>query len=47
VILTRQLAAARELSTAMGTNRRQAAFAAKVETGRGGKATPSYVDCAI
>jgi hypothetical protein len=46
-ILTRQLAAARELATAMTMNRRQAAFAAKVESGDDGKATPSYVDCAM
>jgi hypothetical protein len=46
-ILTRQLAAARELATAMATNRRQAAFASRVEAGHAGKSTPSYVDCAM
>ena len=46
-ILARQLAAARELSTALTANRRQAAFAAKVEAGHQGKATPSYLDCAM
>jgi hypothetical protein len=46
-ILARQLAAARELSGAITTNRRQAAFAARVEVGTPGRATPSYVDCAM
>jgi hypothetical protein len=46
-ILSRQLATARELATAMTMNRRQAAFAAKVEAGGAGKAIPSYVDCAM
>jgi hypothetical protein len=46
-ILARQLAAAQGLATAMTTNRRQAAFAAKVEAGDIGKTPPSYVDCAM
>jgi hypothetical protein len=47
LILARQLAAAQALATAMTANRRQALFAAKVESGDTGKATPSYVDCAM
>lgn len=46
-ILTRQLLAASALAAAITTNRRQAAFAERVETGDAGKATPSYVDCAM
>ena len=46
-ILARQLAAAHSLATAMTATRRQAAFAARVEGGDAGKATPSYVDCAM
>jgi hypothetical protein len=46
-ILARQLAAARALTTAMTATRRQAAFAARVDAGGAGKATPSYVDCAM
>lgn len=46
-ILARQIAAAQALTQAITTNRRQAAFAARVEVGSAGKATPSYVDCAM
>lgn len=46
-ILSRQIAAAQQLSGAITTNRRQAAFAARVEVGTPGKAAPSYVDCAM
>lgn len=47
VILARQLAAAQALSLAMTTNRRQTAFAARIEVGTPGKAIPSYVDYAM
>ena len=43
-ILTRQLAAAKAAAVAITANRRQTAFAAKVEVGTAGKAIPSYVD---
>ena len=46
-ILGRQLAAAERLAQAITGNRRQAAFAARVEAGDAGKATPSYIDCAM
>jgi len=46
-ILTRQLEAAQELSLAITANRRQSAFAARVEVGTPGKAVPSYLDCAM
>lgn len=46
-ILSRQIAAAQQLSGAITTNRRQAAFAARVEVGTAGRATSSYVDCAM
>ncbi|HYN93834.1 MAG TPA: hypothetical protein VES42_08290 [Pilimelia sp.] len=47
-ILTRQLEAAQALATAMTANRRQAAFAARIEAGGdAGRATPSYIDCAM
>lgn len=46
-ILSRQLTAARALAAAMTANRRQAAFAARVESGYAGKNPPSYVDCAM
>src|SRR4051812_49061645 len=46
-ILARQLAAAQALSSAIVMNRRQAAVTARVEVGTSGKATPSYVDCAM
>ncbi|HET9517197.1 MAG TPA: hypothetical protein VFO77_05690 [Actinoplanes sp.] len=46
-ILARQLAAAQAATTAITSNRRQTAFAARVEVGTPGKATPSYVDCAM
>lgn len=47
LILARQLKAAQELSLAVTANRRQTAFAARVEVGTHGKAIPSYVDCAM
>jgi hypothetical protein len=43
-ILTRQLAAAKAAVTAITANRRQTAFAAKVEVGTAGKAVPTYLD---
>jgi hypothetical protein len=43
-ILTRQLEAAKAAAMAITANRRQSAFAAKVEVGMAGKAIPSYVD---
>ena len=46
-ILARQLAAARASAAAITTNRRQRAFAARVEVGTSGKSTPSYVDRAV
>ncbi len=46
-ILARQLAAAEAATMAITANRRQTAFAARVEVGTGGKALPSYVDCAM
>ncbi|GGK18255.1 hypothetical protein GCM10010124_08520 [Pilimelia terevasa] len=46
-ILQRQIAAAQALTLAMTANRRQAAFAAKVENGSPGKTPPSYVDQAL
>ncbi len=47
VILTRQLEAARAAALAITANRRQNAFAARVEVGTAGKAVPSYLDCAL
>ena len=47
LILARQLKAAQDLSMAVTANRRQTAFAARVEVGTHGKAVPSYVDCAM
>jgi len=44
-ILARQIAAARAVSTAITGNRRQTAYAAKVEVGTAGKAVPAFVDC--
>ncbi len=46
-ILARQLAAAQQITLALATNRRQAAFAAKVEVGAQGAARPAYLDCAM
>lgn len=46
-ILARQLAAGHALAAAIATNRRQAAFAARVQTGSAANTTPSYVDCAL
>lgn len=43
-ILTRQLEAAKAAAVAITANRRQTAFAAKVEVGTAGKAVPTYVD---
>ena len=46
-ILTRQLEAAKAAATAIVANRRQTAFASRVEVGTAGKGVPSYIDCAI
>jgi hypothetical protein len=46
-ILARQLAAARASALAMTTNRRQQAFADRVEVGKAGKSVPSYLDRAV
>jgi hypothetical protein len=46
-ILARQIAAAAALAQAMTANRRQAAFAARVESGAQGRSGPVYVDCAM
>jgi hypothetical protein len=46
-ILARQLAAAHASATAITTNRRQQAFAERIEVGTSGKSTPSYVDRAV
>lgn len=46
-ILTRQIDAAQALSLAITANRRQTAFASRVEVGTPGKAVPSYLDCAM
>jgi hypothetical protein len=46
-ILGRQLSAAHAITAAIAMNRRQAAFTARVQTGGTGKATPSYIDCAM
>lgn len=46
-ILTRQVTATQRLAIEIAANRRQAAFAAKVESGGYGKAPPTYVDRAM
>jgi len=46
-ILARQLEAARAAAMAITANRRQAAFASRVEVGTAGKGVPTYIDCAI
>ena len=46
-ILSRQLAAANAITVALATNRRQAAVAARIETGGDTAPRPSYVDCAM
>jgi hypothetical protein len=46
-ILARQASAAQQLIMAIASNRRQAAFVAKVEVGDFGKAPPAYVDRAM
>ena len=46
-ILNRQASAAQQLILAIASNRRQAAFVAKVEVGDSGKAPPTYVDRAM
>lgn len=43
-ILTRQLEVAKAAALAITANRRQTAFAAKVEVGTAGKAIPTYLD---
>ena len=47
IIMTRQLAAALAVSTAITANRRQTRFAGRVEVGTAGKPVPSYVDYAM
>lgn len=47
IILTRQLEAARAAALAITANRRQTAFASRVEVGTAGKSMPSYLDCAL
>lgn len=46
-ILARQASAAQQLLLAIASNRRQAAFVAKIEVGGSGKAPPTYVDRAM
>jgi hypothetical protein len=46
-ILNRQLAAAQAVSLALATTRRQAAVAARIETGQQAAPRPAYVDCAM
>ncbi|BCJ53824.1 hypothetical protein Asp14428_52990 [Actinoplanes sp. NBRC 14428] len=46
-ILTRQLEAAKAAAMAITANRRQTAFAARVEVGTAGKQVPTYIDCAM
>jgi hypothetical protein len=45
-ILQRQLAAARDLTLALATNRRHATMASRVEVGQAGPPRPAYLDCA-
>jgi hypothetical protein len=46
-ILTRQLEVARAAAIAMTANRKQTAFASRVEVGTAGKGIPTYIDCAM
>jgi hypothetical protein len=46
-ILARQASAAQQLILSIASNRRQAAFVAKIEVGDFGKAPPTYVDRAM
>jgi hypothetical protein len=46
-ILARQMDVAEQISRTIAVNRRQSAFAAKLETGDAGAARPAYVDTAI
>ncbi|MEV8507348.1 hypothetical protein AB0368_21375 [Actinoplanes sp. NPDC051475] len=46
-ILTRQLEAAKAAAMAITANRRQSAFASRVEVGTPGKQVPTYIDCAM
>jgi hypothetical protein len=46
-ILGRQIAVARSITMALGTNRKQAAVTARIETGSQGAARPAYIDCAM
>jgi hypothetical protein len=46
-ILARQLAAAKASAVAITTNRRQTAFADRIEAGSAGKAVSSYLDRAV
>jgi hypothetical protein len=46
-VLARQLTASGAIALALGTNRRQAAVAAKIETGGRGASRPAYLDYAL
>ena len=46
-ILTRQITATQAVVVTLATNRRQAAFAERVEAGGSGAARPAYLDCAV
>jgi len=46
-ILARQIAAADAVARTLATNRRQAAVAARIETGGQAAPRPAYVDCAM
>lgn len=46
-ILARQLAVSRAAAAAITANRRQTAFAARIEAGAAGKSVPSYLDRAV
>ncbi|MBT8225372.1 MAG: hypothetical protein HKP61_13780 [Dactylosporangium sp.] len=46
-ILGRQLAAAKAVTLALATTRKQARVASKIEAGQQGAARPAYIDCAM
>lgn len=46
-ILTRQLAAAEEITRRLVGNRRQAAMVGRIETGESAPKRPAYLDCAM
>jgi hypothetical protein len=46
-VFQRQLAAARAITLALATNRRQANAVARIESGGQGAPVPAYVDCAM